>query len=219
MTVLIHGENINLSQNKLIELKSNFQGVVQAFPAKELTPVLLRENLASQTLFSEKKLLVIENPTENKNLFDDLQLSSDVDLILYQDDKLTQAQVLSLQKKLLGLKVEEFKIDPVVFKFLESLSPKNQKVMIPLWKEYIKSEQPEIALVMLARQIRLLLGDDDFEKLAPWQKQRITDQRKKFTEEELISFHSKLLDADYKTKTGQTLLDLRTSLELLLLSL
>lgn len=219
MISLIHGENVTMSQARVLELKSSFEGEIISFDAKDLTPIGLRENLLSQSLFTNKKLIVIENPGTTKTLFDDLEVPKDFDLLIYEYDKLTPTQVTGFQKKLPGLKVEEFKIDPVVFKFLESLAPKNQKVMMPLWKRYINSEEAEVALVMLARQIRLLLGDDDFEKLAPWQKDRITSQAKKFTTEELVEFHAKLLEADYNNKTGQTPLDLGTSLELLLLSL
>ncbi len=219
MVTLIHGDNTTLSFNYLTDLKKNFNGEAITLVAKEQTSITLNENFASQSLFETEKLIIIENPGSTKKLFDDLEVPTSTNVVLYEPKKLTFAEVQSFQKKLPGLGVQEFKLDPVVFKFVESLAPGNQKVMLPLWNEYIKSEEPEIALSMLARQVRLLLGGDDFQNLAPWQKDRVINQAKKFTKEQLIVFHSKLLEADYNSKSGQSPVTLSDSLELLLITL
>ena len=123
--------------------------------------------------------------------------------------------------------MEEFKLDPVVFKFLESNAPTNQKNLLPLWQKYRSSEEPEIIVTMLARQIRLLLlvksqaptGPEDFLRLSPWQKSRLSSQSQHFTLTSLLELHHQLLNLDYQNKTGTSLLSLPDSLELLLLRL
>lgn len=216
MTILIHGDDTEAALNRLLEIKKKYPEAL-ALVAKETTPASLEEAFASQSLFEANKIIIIENPGSNKKLFETVHLQGET--LLYESRKLVSAEIAGFQKKIPDIKIEEFKLDPVVFKFVESLAPKNQKIMLPLWQKYIAAEEPEIALAMLARQIRLLLGGDDFDKLSPWQKQRISAQAKLFTPHQLIAFHSKLLEVDYQTKTGQTPLDLASSLELLLFSL
>lgn len=216
MIFLIHGDNTVAALERVSKLKQDFK-LVTSLVAKEITPQILQEAMSARSLFDEKKLVIIENPGSNKKLFETVHLQGET--LLYESRKLVSAEIAGIQKKIPDIKIEEFKLDPVVFKFVESLAPKNQKIMLPLWQKYIAAEEPEIALAMLARQIRLLLGGDDFDKLSPWQKQRISAQAKLFTPHQLIAFHSKLLEVDYQTKTGQTPLDLASSLELLLFSL
>lgn len=216
MTILIHGDDTEAALNRLLEIKKKYAEALTVV-AKEATPVSLEEAFASQSLFGDQKIIIIENPGSNKKLFETAHLQGET--LLYESRKLVSAEITGFQKKIPDIMVEEFKLDPVVFKFVESLAPKNQKIMLPLWQKYIANEEPEIALAMLARQIRLLLGGDDFDKLSPWQKQRISTQAKLFTPQQLITFHSKLLEVDFKNKTGQAPLDLASSLELLLFSL
>lgn len=137
---------------------------------------------------------------------------------IWKDHKLSATQIKELEKKYGQLAVEEFKTDPVVFKFLDSLRPGNEKVFMPLWSQYLKNEQPEVAFVMLVRQFRLML-DWQNPDLQPWQKNKIRNQADSFGAENLKSLYKKLLEIDYQIKSGQSAVDLQTSLELLLVSI
>lgn len=227
MTILIHGDDTNSSYKHLQQLKEDYDGEKVTLVAKELTTVTLAESLQSTSLFETKKLLVVENPKGNKKLFDSLDVSEEFDLIIYETSKLTSAETASLQKKLPKLKIEEFKLSPTVFKFVDSLKPGNAKVIFPLWQTYIASEEPEIAFAMIVRQFRLLIlakdgfkfFPDDLKNLSPWQRTNLENQTKNFTKDELLASYKKLQKIDYQTKTGQTPLDLAASLELFLVSL
>ncbi|KKU90866.1 MAG: hypothetical protein UY21_C0016G0011 [Microgenomates group bacterium GW2011_GWA1_48_10] len=225
--ILLHGDNPALSRRRLSEIRSQFTGEVISLDAKETDPTNFSQATQSQALFALNKLVIIENPQSNKKLLPLLSHIENLSLVLIENKKLTPTEIGHLQKVLPALKIEEFKLDPVVFKFLEAIAPTNQKNLLPLWQKYRSSEEPEIILTMLARQIRLLLlvksqaatGPEDFLRLSPWQKSRLSSQSQHFTLTSLLELHHQLLNLDYQNKTGTSLLSLPDSLELLLLRL
>lgn len=138
--------------------------------------------------------------------------------VIWKDHKLSVTQINALKKKYPDIIVEEFKLDQTVFKFVDSLSPGNQAQIMPLWKTYLSQEIPEIAFIMIVRQIRLML-DHQGPDIAPWQKKKIEIQANKFGKIRLESIYKSLLEIDYLVKTGQIPINLTTSLELVLLTL
>ncbi len=224
MTTLLHGENITASRSRLLEIRSNFNGEVIILNGQSTPPQEVAMALTSASLFQDKKLVVIESALDIKNL-PSPDKGSPIDLILWEDGKLTAAQLNFLKKIFPDLKVEEFTVPPAVFRFLESLRPGEQKVFLPLWQTYIRTEVLEVAATMLTRQFRLLLlvkqknpGFEDLKSLAPWQISRLEQQSAAFTQSKLTLFLKELLEIDYALKSGKRP-DLQTSLELLLLSL
>src|SRR5574340_817236 len=169
MTILLHGENSVASRNRLNELKETFAGEVVEVDPKN--PLLPESSLFSKQILS----------------------------VIWQDKKASATQIKAWEKDFPGLKVEEFKLDPVVWQFLGNLRPGNQEIFLPLWQKYLQTDPPEIAASMLIRQIRLLLlakidkgGPDDFKNLAPWQKSRLAGQAKSFSLESLKEILKKL---------------------------
>lgn len=229
MFKLIHGENANASRNELQRIRSEFSGEILIFSAKETSPEILAQNLTGSSLFNaDKKLLVIENFSANSALFENISVpSTNIDIIFWEGKSLTQTQIKTLQKSFPSLTEQEFKIDPIVFKFLDCLEPRNTKQNLKYWTDYKTTEVPEIISVMLVRQFRLLLlakdpaasDSPDWARLSPWQKQKINSQASKFSTEILKKCFARLADIDYRSKTSQTPLDLQGSLELFLLSL
>lgn len=132
--------------------------------------------------------------------------------IIWQDKKLSATKIKELEKLYPGLIAEEFKVNPVVFRFLDALKPGNQVAFLPLWREYLKNDPPEVAFVMIIRQFRLMLNPAD---LAPWQAAKIRTQARNFPE--ISKIYKQLLEIDYRGKTSQ--MDLQTSLELFMLGL
>lgn len=169
-------------------------------------------SLASRQRLLELKAVEIDSsdpsPQEN-SLF-----SQNIVYAIWHDKKMSATQIKELQKKFPDLTIEEFKINPVVFKFLDNLRPGNQSVFMPFWQEFLKQDPPEVAFVMIVRQFRLML---DPRELQPWQIGKIAAQAKLF--KSISEIYKKLLEIDYHIKTGQSVVDLRTALELLLLSL
>lgn len=184
MTILLHGDNITASRNRLAELKAAGEII-------ELTPT--------------------DDSPQVTSLF-----AKEAQVVIWVDKKLSTTQIKDLEKKFPNLKVEEFKLDPVVFKFLNALAPGRQAVFLPLWQRYLTTEVPEVAFIMLVRQFRLMLNPADPD-LLPWQKKSTAAQAKAFGS--LGKIYKQLLDIDYQTKTGLAAVDLRTRLDLFLLKL
>lgn len=219
MTTLIHGDNVRQSVDRLSKLEAEFSGEITRIHTKGHDKNSLSEELNSSSLFSGSILYIIENPLIAKKFLQDVSFPPQQNLILFEDTLLSKQEIAFFQKLFPSLKIEEFKFDPVVFRFVEAIYPGNQKSLIPLWKAYIKTEEPEIAFSMIVRQSRLLLGAEEYEKLGDWQKRKVDQQKVRFPINEVIKFHKQLLDLEYKYKSGLTPLSLSDSLELLLFSL
>lgn len=228
MNYLLHGDNAVAIRNRLTEIKEGHPGEVLTLDAKTLSPELLVQALQPESLFTTQKLIIIENPEKNKTLCDQMPAIQDgVTLVLVEEKKLTTGQIAKYQKVLPNLQPLEFKVNSVVFKFLEALKPGNQKVFLPLWQIYLATEEPEVILVMLIRQLRLLLiaaeasnvKIEDWQRLSPWQQNSFKSQTKSFPSAKLVALYQDLQTIDYQNKTGQTPLTLDKRLELFLLKL
>lgn len=172
-------------------------------------------------------LLHGDDIVRSRQRFREIQVNSSADGPLFSDKpvpeviwegkKLSAAQIAKLKKSDPELKVEEFTLPPIVFKFVESIRPGNQKEMLTLWRQYSSREEAEMAMAMICRQVRLLLspGGD----LPPWQMSKLEKQAKYFGTEKLIKMQEELLTIDYRAKTGFTGVSLSSQLELWLLSL
>lgn len=228
MTLLFHGENQTALQNRLAQIRATFTGEQVFLEGKSLKEEQMVQNFNSGSLLTiGQKLIVIDNLSANKDLPEtSFAPSSAFEIILIEDKKITPTQIKTFQKMFGPVQEEEFKVDPIVFKFLDSLEPGNLETTLKLWMQYKKSEAPEIILVMLARQLRLLLlasseapqKSPDWTRLSPWQQQKLQSQAQKFSLPQLKELFKRLCDIDSKSKTGKLPLDLSNSLELFLLS-
>lgn len=179
------------------------------------------DTVASRIRLSElksaknKEVVEIADP---KDMVESSLFADSRQFVLWFDKKLSVAQIKDFESKFGKLSVEEFKVSPIVFKFLDSLAPGNQKNFMPLWQAYLRTQPAEVAFVMLVRQFRLLLNLADPD-VQPWQKGKLASQAKLFAPSQLKTIYQKLLLVDYQNKTGSGIASLSTALELLLLSI
>lgn len=83
-------------------------------------------------------------------------------------------------------------------------------------------DEAEFLLIMMARQVRLIIWakeDLDTLKLPPWMKNNLSHQAEKWSLEQLLDFHSKLLELDRENKHSRLPENLEASLELLVAGL
>lgn len=223
---ILHGENRVESRKKLSEIIRDAKSKgweVTRVDGTSLTRGELFTHARSQTLLSTGQLLVIENFFQNnrKAAEDVLEIPQDenITLVFWEGKALTPATVKKLQGK---FTVQEFKIPVAVFKFLDSLSPGNAKGSLRLLQEAKNRDEAEFLLIMMARQVRLLIwakeGPETL-KLPPWMKNNLSRQSEKFTLDELLSFHNKLLGLDRDNKHSRLPENLEASLELLVAGL
>lgn len=179
------------------------------------------ELLSSPTsLFGQKRVLVIENllaGTKSKEKDKIIQIISSLNcfFVLWENKNFTKTD----QLKYPNFVFKNFKLPPVLFTFLDSLSPKKINDNLRLFREAITSTDPNYLFLMLIRQIRLLIlasDKNDLLKLAPWQKGKLQKQARFFTSEKLKEINQRLLQIDFAQKTSQTPFSLEHQLELLL---
>ena len=96
------------------------------------------------------------------------------------------------------------------------------QLTINSFHQAVKTNTPEQIFYLLHRRMAQLVQAKDAPqtlKLADWQKSRLINQSKRFTLDQLLNLHSKLLDIDISIKTGKIFLPLDRTLELWLLNL
>ncbi len=220
MWTLIHGLNPEASRAKLGELKthSSKTAEIHEFDLKKGGFAAI-ENLSSESLFSPKIILVIENFLANPNWTKKVVDLAHFDVVFWEGKKLTAGQLAIFKNVAPKISVLEFKEQSAKFAFLDSLAPGGQKDFLTLWISCKKEEAPESLFLLIVRQVRLLLMAhlalfDD--KIAPWQKAKLEVQARKFTYRELRTCYRDLLQIDYRTKTGQSPINLETELEVFL---
>ena len=229
MNLILHGDNVVASRQKLAELiqKANKLGVKEIIKldGKTLSETQLRQALEAKSLFGADKLVVIEKllsrqRSKEKNKLVDILASSSSQVILWEAKSITKAAL----NKLKDCEVLAFKTPAAIFKFLDSLKPGNaQQSLIHLHHE-LSSEAPELIFYMLSRRVSDLIIAQDQKasillKAAPWQKSRLSSQSRNFTTDQLLKLHQNLLSVDESIKTGRNLLPLNSQLDLILAKL
>ncbi|HSV94638.1 MAG TPA: hypothetical protein VLH94_01495 [Spirochaetia bacterium] len=209
--IILHGEDANKSYSRLMVIIDDFKSrqteiVIQ--DAQELDITYLRQEIGSSGLFGSSKCFVIKNllsstkSKNNDNLINVLTQNTDHEIILWENKGLTATAL----KKFPQAKVESFSISPVIFKFLDSLRPKNTKNILLSWNNLLKEgTEPEFIFAMTARQIKLMIqikSGPNFVKLAPYPTRLIGQQASYFTLEHLLDLYQKLFEIDLKIKTG-----------------
>lgn len=226
MKLLLHGDNQVQSRQHLSQLitslKSKGAEIVRLDGLKLSLEDLIQAT-ESQSLFGQTKAVVIErlfaNPSKNLLKHSCSQLSGDLPsshhYFIWENKRLTPSQI----KKVSRFDSKEFKAPALIFKLLDSLPSSPPAQVLHLYRQALSQSSSELIHYLLVQRVRDLLTLDLNRRLAPWQKQRLSNQRQAFSQKVLLSLHQKLLELDYKYKTGQLALDLSSELELLLISL
>lgn len=193
MITLIHGEDSLRARDK-------FTVLIEEYKKKGYE--IIAEG-SGNSLFSQKVLLVVENP---KKFFWDIQVS-DV-LILYDGN--VPANIIKLLPT--GAKIEKFAVPGKLFAFLD-------KITLSSFQEIIKTEPLELVFAMLGRQFRdLYWANIDPKTLGykSWRVAKLQGQAKKLGTGKLKKLLAKMSRIDVLAKTGER--DLLTSLDLLIAS-
>ena len=208
MITIIHGDNVVAGRNELEKIRTNFSGEIVVLEGKNLSPTDLIQATQSQSLLSEKRLVIVENCLEfeiGKN---------ECDMVFWYDKEIGKT-ILDKFKKY-ETKILLFKTDTLIFKFCDNILPGNGKKSVELFRSCLQSGDAEYIFIMIVRQFRLMLNPLS---LTPWQQSKVVSQAKAFGQNKLESIYKKLLEMDYQNKTGQLPMGLAFSLEVFLLNL
>lgn len=224
MIKVLHGENIVESRKVLTSLleKARGQGVeVVTLSAPKITLTEIRNALESNSLLAKNRLVVIENffsspkTKERSKIVDYLTRGKfDNDLIFWEEKE--------IKTQLTGAESEIFKINPVIFRFLESLRPGSPQEMLWYLAQVKLTEEPEMIFNMLVRQFRFLILAKEvsgLSELPSWQQKKFLHQSAKFTGEQLKDIYKKLLEIDFRQKTSGDVFSLSSRLDLFISSL
>lgn len=226
MITLLHGENTAASRNRFQQLQDEAIGTVISLDLSSQMGSDPLAALQATGLFSETQFAAIENAISTKSL-EKLIPYGLSDAVFWEGKKLTPTQITSFSKIFPKGTVLEFKVDQVVFKFVESIRPGNTREMVTLFHQYLKTDVPEIIFTMIVRQFRFLILASTNEKNGPeewlkasWQKAKLAAQAKAFSPTVLREKYQQLNDIDFRNKTGQLVEgSLERALELFLLTL
>lgn len=226
MKIILHGDNIVASRQKLTELiqKVNKIGAKEVIKldGKTLSETQLRQALEAKSLFGADKLVVIEKllsrqRSKEKNKLVEILAPSSSQIILWEAKSITKTAL----NKLKDYQALAFKTPVAIFKFLDSLKPGNSQQSLTQLHSQLSSEAPELIFYMLSRRVAdLIIAQDQnastLLKTAPWQKSRLSSQSRNFSTNQLLKLHQNLLFMDESIKTGSNLLPLNSQLDLLL---
>ncbi|MDQ5932677.1 MAG: polymerase subunit delta [Patescibacteria group bacterium] len=111
MITLLFGENDYELTKKVAQLKADFDGTAERFDAAELSNEQLADIFAGQTLFASKRLIFIDSPSANPDLWKNLEawserLNADTQLVLVEPKPDKRTTVFKWLKK--HANVQEF---------------------------------------------------------------------------------------------------------------
>jgi DNA polymerase III delta subunit len=225
--LIIHGDDTTKSRlflNQQIDTAKKKGISIIRLEAKNLDITNLTQHLESSSLFQEDKTIIIFSPfslpqsAKKSKLFEYLKQNQDKNITLYQDKPLT-APIL---KQFPNSQTQIFKINPLIFSFLESLKPGNSIQTLKIYFNLERQEPAEMIFAMFIRQIRLLITtkfSPEKLNLAPWQKTRLINQAKNFIENDLLNLHQELYQIDKDIKTGANSTSLTLRLQNLILNI
>ncbi len=228
MLIIIHGNNNVASRDFLTGEKEKFRKdrkEIVNLGAKNLNLTLLKQALESNSLFNNSKLVIIEGlfsltTSRVKEMMLSYLRQADFssDVLVWEGKQIDGRILRNFQSKFL---IREFKLSPLIFKFLDSLGSDGDKNCLQLFHQCLKSDPPELVFFLLGRRIRDLivardLGISGLEKMAPWQKKGIFSQAQKFSLSSLLNFYRSLLKIDWEIKSGIAILPLEALLDLAL---
>ncbi len=169
--------------------------------------LLLSELLSSASLFSEKRLFVVENgKTLLKKDLEWLKSNAkkfDGNLAIYFSDYLPIAVKKFLPREVM---IEEYKLPKIIFKFLDGIYPGNSKSTLTLLHKLLPFEHPELIFNLVAKRLKELywIKNSPASLAYPsWRKAILKSQVSRYPGGKLEDLIKTLAEADLKAKTGE----------------
>lgn len=229
MLILIHGDDVVASRKKLAEIiEQNRDSQLVRLNGKSLDEELFVTTALSSSLFSEKKLIIIES------LLNDLRTKAKQMLVAKVTDPTIPHSIVVWEDKLIEKKTSAkylpaakefaFPYPQELFRFLESVGRDSPIHLATAFHQLVRQEEPLMILSMLLRQWRFLiiakdLGLRGFPAYQQWQGQKYVSQAQHFSPDKLLAAYRQLLAIDYKIKSGETPMKTEQLIDMFLLTL
>ena len=228
--IIIHGENTIQSRQKLIKVIEEAKArnvLVERHEADKLNLPTLESKLQKTDLFGHSRLLVIEGlhslrRSKQKTQLIGLVSQANMDVCLWEKRPLTKTMLKKLGEHQEN-QIYEFKLTNTLFAWLDTLSPQSntKKSQLIAFKSALRDNDAYMCLVMLVRQARLLIQAKVGANIKGpfFMINKINKQANNFELEQLLNLHTKLYALDAAMKTSQNTLELKTSIEQLIINL
>ena len=215
MIYVLHGEDNYSSYNRLQQILKSYQNytkvkIDEKSPADEFLGSTL-----TQDLLGTKKIIICENFIHTKKIkVTDLKsIPSEHDVIFWEKSQLTSSFLSKFDK---SFKIEQFKLKPQLFTFLDSLSPNyfNSLKELNVLRTYkqISLNWHLSARVQLLILAKLGISREVSEKITGkpiqnWQWQKLLLQANLINLSTLIKLFTGIIKIDYLIKDGKTNID------------
>lgn len=222
MIYVLHGANSDASSQKIKSLVAEYSGYEKIYVQAQDSD-LLYQSLFTRDLTGSKKLIIIEGFIDRKSLenIDLKNVQEDNIIIIWEKKEIAPAQIAKLIKL---ANVENFKLPPTLFYFLDSISTSPRQTL-----KYLKELQSQKATGLtwhVANRLFLMillkfdLKEAEIQqiagrRLAPWQLDKIKSQAFSFPLPKLKQMFSAVLKVDTLIKTGSTQMPEGTLLSLM----
>jgi|SRR3989344_803879 len=199
--ILIHGNGIVASLNKIASLKKDFANFeIQEFSVKHHSLSEGLMNISSAQLFSQKKLVVLEDFDLTSDL-EKLPEDPDLTVVLKFSKLLTVSSVIL--KQVIAKKGTVFvfseKDEKSIFPFLDALGEKRKSALKDFGKLYSEYGS-QYLLTMLFYLFRRLVVNP---KNAPsFVLQKLNSQKRNFDLQKIKLLYKTALETDFKIKSG-----------------
>ncbi len=199
--VVLHGPGKTGSRNKLLEIKQKYTDENVVVLPGGVTEMELKSALNTDSLFSEERLVIIENPSESFKL-EGLSGAEGVTLVIWLDKDLDARKSLFKSLKEFGAQLLNFPEakEMSVFPFLDNLADGKKEAFLELKKLNEAGYDSQYYITMIFYMLRSLVATP---KNAPsFVKQKLSRQRGRFSESDLTELYKFVLETDFKIKSG-----------------
>lgn len=222
MIILIHGENELEKHAYINSLKQLGKQEIVSLNIQNTDIGQLIQTVSAPPVFFPKRLVILENFFTRKLPFDFSYVHPQVDLVILEKEKLAEYQIKKLPPFVKVLLLRE---EPYIFRFLDSLYPKNTKNAMSLLQKVKQKKESQLLLWLITQHIRrLLLAKEEAEKtlkeeerLREWQIQKYQNIAKRFSKSHLEKIYKKIFSVEFAHKKGEA--DLEEVLPLLIFEL
>ncbi len=192
--VVLHGPAINASRKKLTEIKQAFDTSNIVVFEKGAEPDDIRASLQTVSMFSENRLVIVENPTEDL-IFSVAILESSAKVVFWFDSEIKK---IPDNSEVLFFPEEK---EASIFPFLDRLGNRDIKAYLELEKRNRTSpNDTQYILTMVFYLLRSLVttpkGAKDFVI------NKNARMRKNFSGTEVLDLYKFVLELDFKIKSG-----------------
>ncbi|OGD97293.1 hypothetical protein A3A49_01170 [Candidatus Curtissbacteria bacterium RIFCSPLOWO2_01_FULL_38_11b] len=215
MIYVLHGEDNYSSYNRLQQILKNYQNYTKV-KIDEKSPVdEFLDSILTQDLLGTKKIIICENFIQAKKIkVTDLKsIPDDHDLIFWEKSQISSSLLSKFDQ---NFKIEQFKLKPQLFTFLNSLSPNyfNSLRELSVLRTYKQINlnwhlSARLQLLILAK---LGISREGSEKIAGkpiqhWQWQKLLLQANSINLSTLIKLFTGIIKIDFFVKSGKTNID------------